>query len=139
MCAKNNLNIFGQIVGGGVLDAPDVQLSEYGIIAEKYITAIRAHYEHIKIDKHVIMPNHIHMIISANISEGQYISSPTNAIIPSLISSFKRLVNKECESSLFQRSYHDYIIRNLDDYLRIWKYIDENPHKWVEDRYYSRE
>jgi len=33
------------------------------------------------------------------------------------------------------KSYHDYIIRNEDDYLSIWQFIDENPAKWTEDAY----
>jgi len=40
------------------------------------------------------------------------------------------------EKRIWQRSYYDHIIRNGEDYLRIWKYIDENPLKWAEDEYY---
>ena len=38
---------------------------------------------------------------------------------------------------VWQRGYHDHIIRNDADYLRIWDYIDTNPAKWREDRFYS--
>ena len=37
---------------------------------------------------------------------------------------------------LWQRSYFDHIIRNEEDYLRIWQYIDTNPAQWAEDEYY---
>ncbi len=36
----------------------------------------------------------------------------------------------------WQARYHDHIIRNMDEYQRIRKYIDENPQKWDEDRYF---
>ena len=39
--------------------------------------------------------------------------------------------------SIWQKSYHDHIIRTEADYLRIWEYIDTNPAKWREDRYYE--
>ena len=38
---------------------------------------------------------------------------------------------------LWQRSYHEHVIRNEQDYLEIWNYIDSNPAKWSEDRYYN--
>jgi len=40
---------------------------------------------------------------------------------------------------IFQRSYHDHIIRNEQDYLKIWEYIDNNPTKWKEDCFYEQE
>ena len=33
--------------------------------------------------------------------------------------------------------YYDHVIRNEADYLRIWDYIDTNPVKWREDRYFE--
>lgn len=38
--------------------------------------------------------------------------------------------------TLWQRSYYDHVIRNEQDYLRIWQYIDNNPAGWAEDEYY---
>ena len=64
--------------------------------------------------------------------------SPTNAVIPRFVSTFKRFVNKDCGFSLFQRSYYDHIIRDEEDYGRIVRYIDENPARWTEDKYYTK-
>ncbi len=64
-------------------------------------------------------------------------SSPTNAVIPHVISTFKRFVNREIGYPIFQRSYHDHIIRNEKDYLEIYQYIESNPARWAEDRYYQ--
>ena len=30
------------------------------------------------------------------------------------------------------------MIRNEHDYREIWEYIDQNPAKWAEDRYYEQ-
>jgi len=50
MCVENGHEMLGKVVvGDGVLDVPFVQLSEYGIIAEKRIREIDEHYEHISI------------------------------------------------------------------------------------------
>ena len=46
------------------------------------------------------------------------------------------MTNRTCGVSLWQRGYHDHVVRNEADYLRIWNYIDTNPAKWREDCYY---
>ena len=51
----------------------------------------------------------------------------------------KRFTNKKTGISLWQRSYHDHVIRNEKDYERIWNYIDTNFFKWEQDRYYIKE
>lgn len=62
-------------------------------------------------------------------------ASPPTQSIPQLVKSLKILITKEIGFSLFQRSYHDHIIRNEKEYKQIWEYIDTNPLKWEEDKY----
>ena len=94
------------------------------------------------IDKYAIMPNHVHMIILLKNENRDYqngamrTSRPT--AIPNLLRSLKIMVSKEIGFSLWQASYYDHIIRSEEDYLRIWQYIDENPAKWAEDKYFVR-
>lgn len=40
--------------------------------------------------------------------------------------------------NIWQRSYYDHIIRDDEDYFKIWKYINNNPAKWLEDKYYTK-
>ena len=49
----------------------------------------------------------------------------------------KEAVTKSVGFPIWQKSYHDHIIRNEADYRRIWEYIDTNPAKWREDCYYE--
>ena len=130
--------MLGSIVGGGVLDAPCIRLSEYGMLAQQTLLELAAFYENISIEQYVIMPNHVHFILSVHGESGaSRTPPPTNARLPAFISTWKRFTNKKAGFSLWQRSYYDHIIRNQEDYLRIWQYIDENPAKWAEDEYYS--
>ena len=39
---------------------------------------------------------------------------------------------------LWHRSFHEHVIRNENDYREIWEYIDTNPAKWFEDRYFAQ-
>lgn len=94
------------------------------------------------VDKFVVMPNHIHMILFVNedLSNGMpKAPSPTNAVIPHFVSVFKRFCHRDIGEQIFQRSYHDHIIRGEADYLKIWEYIESNPAKWKEDCFYKEE
>ena len=93
-------------------------------------------YDYIEIDNYVIMPNHIHILISVYTDGMSRSPSPTNGVIPMFLRTLKRFVNKEAEENIFQRSYNDHIIRDERDYITRWKYIANNPIKWELDELY---
>ena len=64
ICVKEKKKILSKIiVGDDALIVPQNNLSDIGFICEKYINNINIKYENISVDKYVIMPNHIHLII----------------------------------------------------------------------------
>jgi len=144
ICTHNKQKILCDIVGDGVYDIPKTKLLKCGMVANKYVEKMNLKYDNIFIDKYVIMPNHIHLIIKISQSskkETDFFGSsqapnPTNAIVPKFISLYKRYCNREIGQNIFQRSFHDHIIRGEKDYLKIWNYIDTNPQKWNEDCFY---
>ena len=138
ICTHNRKCILSQIiVGDGVLDVPHTMLLNCGKIVDKYINQLNNFYFNIKIEKYVIMPNHIHLLIYVDNPDGMSRTpSPTNAYIPQFISTLKRFCNKEIGYNIFQRSFHDHIIRSDEDYKKIYNYIESNPSKWTEDCFY---
>lgn len=132
ICTKNREHFFGMIVGGDVLIAPRIELSPIGKIVEDTIATIPT------VDKYVIMPNHIHIVFRIPLQGDRPMgtSAPTKSI-PMAVRFLKRDVTMACGFSVWQRGYHDHIIRNDDDYRRIWEYIDTNPAKWKSDCYYG--
>ena len=90
------------------------------------------------------MPNHVHMIISVldveknEVSEGpSRMPVPTNSSVANFVGTFKRFCNRQYGKNIWQRSYHDHIIRDKNDYEKIWNYIDTNVIRWKNDCYYS--
>ena len=78
------------IVGCGIPDAPHVELSENGKNIIETIEFLNSRNNQIIIDKYVIMPNHVHLIVNINILDDSGASGkprPTNAI--------KRFTNKQ--------------------------------------------
>lgn len=129
VCTIDRKCILSQIVGDGVLDAPQTTLTHCGEIARKYIESMPG------ICKYVIMPNHIHLLIAI---EGPMKASAPTISVPNFIRSFKVLVSKEIGQSIWQRSYYDHIIRDEEDYINHLRYIEDNPVKWLEDKYYVK-
>ncbi len=139
VCTKDKRCVLGKIVGDGDFDVPKMNLSKYGIIIEKYLNFMNEKYNHMKIDSYVIMPNHIHLILNISDFAGgaSETAAPYNNEISKFISLFKRYCNIECGENLFQRSFHDHIIRGEKDYLKIREYIDTNVLKWKTDCFYN--
>ncbi len=139
-CTKSRACILSEIVGGGLPDAPYLRITEYGRIVIDVMESINESYDAIEITQYVVMPNHVHLIVLIHAQptdEGDRMRSPSNATIPSLVSTIKRMVNKKAGFSLWQRSYHDHIIRDEREHQMIWDYIDQNPVQWQSDIYFS--
>lgn len=85
-------------------------------------------------DKYVVMPNHIHMIVRLPDGDGAMRTSPPTRL-PAVVRHFKRRITQAVGVNIWQRSCHDHIIRNEEDCLRILEYIDTNPAGWREDCY----
>ena len=48
-----------------------------------------------------------------------------------------RSVSKQLSHSIWQKSFHDHVIRSEEDYRTIWEYIDTNPYRWQEDCFWQ--
>ena len=142
ICSKNKRCTFGTIVGGGVPDAPRTRLSPTGKIVARQLGNMIAFYPHVRIEKYVVMPNHIHLLIA--IQQGPSGASrtppPTSArasqVIPMFISTLKRLTNKTAGHALWQRGYYDHIIRSPDDYNTNLALHRHQPRQWAQDTLY---
>lgn len=56
--------------------------------------------------------------------------------ISTIINQMKGYVSRQIGFSPWQKLYHDRIIRNEEEYLNKWQYIEDNPRKWTEDDEY---
>lgn len=114
-----------------------VELSEYGEITDKAINNISEKYPNFSVDSYVIMPNHVHLLISVLIDEK--VSSLNVPTVSRVINQFKGYVSKSVGKIIWQKSFYDHIIRSREDYEAYLKYIDENPISWYYDELYEKE
>lgn len=132
VCTKNRKNLLSAVERDD-LGAPQLELLPVGKVVQKYTYSISAHYQNVSVEKYVVMPNHVHMIIALH--DGAPGSSrPT---LSQIIGVWKRYINQECQLSLWQSSFYDEIIRDDTHFLNVWQYIDSNPAAWQEDEYFT--
>lgn len=126
ICVKERAPILWEDCNGFQY-SENYSLSEYGKTVNIEIERLNTIYNGIYVDKYCIMPDHIHLIIISNDIIGRSKIAPT---LSRIIQQFKGVVSKKVGFSLWQKSFHDHIIRNEYDYSAICKYIEENPTKY---------
>ena len=123
ICTHNRRCIFGD----------PYDLNRFGRIAQEHIHRISSHYENVSVEKYVVMPNHIHMILALNCN-GKY---DIQQIIGQYKSGVSRDVGKiDPDTEVWQRSFHDHVIRRQSTFERIWLYIEGNPRLWKDDCFF---
>ena len=135
ICTKDRKNILCDIVGANIVRPQDISLTKCGEIVKAAIENIPEYYPAVSVDKYVIMPNHVHLLLQIHSEvNGRTLFAPT---VDRVIKQTKGVITKQIGFSIWQRSFHDHVIRSEDDYLQIWNYIDTYPAKWQEDQYYK--
>lgn len=135
LCTKNKKCLLGKItVEQNSPSQPSVYLAAAGRISKKYIENIETVYKCVKVENYVIMPNHIHLLLS--IDDFAYAGKDVRPTVQTIVRSFKTMVTKQLGFSVWQASFYDVVVRNEAVFLEIYKYIDDNPFKWVEDELY---
>ena len=140
ICVKNKqellwTNPVGAAFGRPFLSTSPTPLSEIGTLINSEIQRIEDIYESVSVDKYVIMPDHIHMIIILTESTGE--DTQATPTISRIINQFKGSITKKLGFSIWQKLFHDRVIRNEAEYYAKWQYIENNPIRWTDDEYYK--
>ena len=144
ICTKDRKCIFSNIVGA-IHESPENKLTTYGEIVRSVVEKLPERFD-IEIPKYIIMPNHIHLIIMIKCDDKRAIhESPlrlNRSVMSKVVGYLKMNVSKKVHQiypqiKIWQRSFHDHIIRGDEDYRKIWEYIDTNIFKWEQDCFYN--
>ncbi|MCQ9206260.1 MAG: transposase [Omnitrophica bacterium] len=152
ICIQNRTEIFGAIKNN------QMKLNDAGQMVNFWWQEMFKKYNNISIDEYTIMPNHVHGIINIVgagsprpdnnnnndkiIGRGNHIVGRGNLAptIGNIIAYFKYQTTKQINKSqntpgikIWQRGYHDHIIRNDKSLNNIRQYIKTNPATWQYD------
>ena len=141
ICAAERRNLLSEIVRTVGRDDPGAPLAECrllpkGEIVKNYIESIPDAYPGAVVEKYCIMPNHVHILLAFyEDDERRTGSSRPTQRLPRVVAALKRFSNRDTGQKLWQKGYYEHIIRDDNDLLIHWQYIDQNPARWAEDEY----
>ena len=145
VCAKDRLDVFGEIVGG------EMRQSEIGEIVANTWRWLPSQYPHVILDEWCVMPDHLHGILVLTDREefpddGSTVGDHTEPdgdrdtarrsrkAVGRLIGAFKTVSTKHVNrlrstprGMLWQRNFWERVIRDGAALDRIRRYIRENP------------
>jgi len=146
ICSYERKCIFGKITDDHMI------LNECGQIVEEEWEQTAILHPKIELDAFVVMPNHIHgIIVIIDDGKGMIHHAPTRRefskpianSLSSIVGGFKAAVTRRINrlphpssSPIWQRNYHEHIIRNEVSLNYLRQYIAHNPTKWTEDSLY---
>lgn len=129
ICTENNLPLLAAVKQGS-----ECVLTDIGMVVKQKLFELENRFEHVKVDKYVIMPTHIHVVIIL-----KQLLPPDAAPRPTLmdvICAYKSITTRECNRNdgtpgrkLFQTSFYEMVLRDERSYNEICRYIEENPLK----------
>jgi REP element-mobilizing transposase RayT len=158
ICAQNRVCLFGEIIEADLRDCQKMILNDAGKMVQKWYYELENKFNDIKCLEMVIMPNHFHCIIE-NVNTVQSVVGADLSVCPktmgehvgsslyAVVQWFKTITTNEYirgvkyknwqsfDKKMWQRNYWEHIVRNENEYMRIAKYIIENPLKWKNDKF----
>ena len=134
VCTHDHSCLFGDIVVG------QLELNEIGRIVKTCWADLPPHFPEVELDLYVVMPNHLHGIVTLLDTTDKPTANHTRPIVHTIVGAFKSAVTASVNAArntpgapLWQRSYYEHVIRSETGLNRIREYIANNPIKWELD------
>jgi putative transposase len=152
ICAHNRRCLFGGVQDG------EMAINAWGQMLQICWDEIPVHFPRVELDAFVVMPNHIHGVVlilddpvtnpvgatHGSPSDSQSPSGPKQGSLSAIVGQFKSSVSRRIKTlsnppdhPLWQRNYHEHIIRSEKSLNQIRDYVATNPAKWADDSLYS--
>jgi REP element-mobilizing transposase RayT len=119
--ARDGLCLFGDVVDD------DIALSPLGELVQRAAEGIGTFHAGVELDTFVVMPNHVHAIVGLD-------RRRRPPPVPAVVGAFKARASRGADRALWQRGYHDRIIRDEQELAALRQYIETNPLRWALDR-----
>ena len=144
VCMNKHKSVFGRIQDGEMI------LNDAGKMIDKWWRKLAVKFNYNENDIYVIMPNHMHGIVSIvgadpcvcpDSTKGEHMGSPLHKIIQWFktmttnehIRNVKNAGWTQFNKKFWQRNYYEHIIRNEKELESIYEYIENNPNRWEFD------
>ena len=149
LCTNQMASLFGAMNDGEMIPS---ELGQLVVKEWQHMSTVR---RNVKLDHYVLMPNHFHALVVIDDCQGNDLAGCTSAqsskeshtlqsgSLGAIIGQFKLAVGRQARRRklhprhpIWQRNYHEHIVRNEASLNDIRKYIIDNPARWREDSLY---
>lgn len=120
ICTFHKQSLFGTVANSKVV------LSPIGHVALNMWSRIPLHFEDVRLDAFIFMPDHLHGILN--------LSEQANTSLSTVIQNYKSVTARKISAftksrinQVWQRNYYEHIIRNEKSLNMIRLYIELNP------------
>ena len=140
ICTHDRHHYFGSITNDQMIH------SSAGLMVNAAITECEDRFQSVSIDTHIVMPNHIHILIGLAIRlEDEpgidnlidvihWIKSTTHQRYRAGV---RRQRWNSYNGAVWQEGYHDHIVRNERELGEIRAYVMTNVERWDKDTFYD--
>jgi len=160
ICVQDKKCLFGKI------ENDEMKLNAAGKMIMKWWAKVPEKFPDIILDEFIIMPNHFHAIVENTGAKSDEVAVGANPRVRPedrienaqtdkfstqlyyLVQWFKTMSTNEYirnvknigwepfDKKVWQRSYHEHIIRDQKSYQKISEYIKSNPSRWEQDKFF---
>ncbi len=137
VCVQHKRAVFGSVIDGAL------ELNAAGRMVGAWWDKLPSKFDNINPDVHITMPDHFHglvLIVGADpcVRPGAHAGAPLHQIMRwfktmttnSYIRGVKDLGWTPFEKQLWQRGYHEHVVRKIEDLNAVREYILNNPLRW---------
>jgi putative transposase len=142
ICAFQMRCLFGRVENNVVV------LNVIGRINDECWREIPMHFPRLAVDPFVVMPNHLHGILTIQDGHGDAVplrderfQKPVPGSIPTVLRSYKAVVTyrvrhelRRADLHVWQSNYFERVIRSGKEFEASSRYIVENPRTWRVDK-----
>jgi putative transposase len=142
ICTSQKKMVFGEVTQG------IIHLSKLGGTANQELEQLSLNFSKIHLDVFVVMPNHIHVLITISAKDAliqaanpEAFRHPVSGSIPTIVRAYKSAVTRRAGmlrnnpiSDVWQRNYYEHVVRTEREKEQICAYIISNPDRWDTDK-----
>ncbi len=133
ICSHENKHIFGEVSKIG--DTNVFSPSRIGELVKEIFFRLPERFPEFSLIHFSLLPNHLHFLTMKMKTDPE-----TERSLSDLVGAFKSLSYRAVRNEIpgigiWQKSFHDHIIRDEKDLQTHWYYIEENVYRWNEDEY----
>jgi len=139
LCVEQRECLFGEIIDGAM------QVNDPGRMVERWWAELIEKYPSLVLDEMIVMPNHLHGVLFSNGDRRSSSSGESDLTLGAIVNWFKTMTTNEYirgvkslgwrsfYGRLWQRDYHDRVIRTEEELHAIREYVRQNPSQWASD------